>query len=204
MISSFCLQNEQLSAPSSNHFLLMPDAGLWCQCQTASGCQRKVPVLQGCMMRVCFVMLSVSFSMQYFYTGFIKLFHLCGFVLDSELHSLPQKSWSQWNPPQFHSPPERTHRALQKGGHEEYLWAFSPSHKKAQQTPMDLDWHFKSYCFLHFLKCWQRRSHMSRCEDPQLPAQTVLEGRGGWKKSVLCCCSTCKEQPGALRGLFPF
>lgn len=145
-----------------------------------------------------FVMLYVSFSMQYLYPSFIKLFDLYGFVFDSELHSLPRKSWSQWNPPQFHNPPGRTYRALQKGGHEEYLWAFSPSHKKAQQMPMDLDWHFKSSCFHHFFKYWQRRSHISRCEDPQLPAQTALEGRGGWKASVLCWM---QHLQGATRGI---
>lgn len=87
---------------------------------------------------------------------------------------------------------------LQKGGHEEYLRAFSPSHKKAQQMPMDLDWYFKSCCFHHFLKCWQRRSHISRCEDPQLPAQTALEGRVGWKASVLCWL---QHLQGATRGI---
>lgn len=60
---------------------------------------------------------------------------------------------------------------------------------------MDLDGHFKSCCFHYILKCWQRRSHASRCEDPQLPAQTALEGRGGWKASVLCWLQ------GATRGI---
>lgn len=144
------------------------------------------------------VMLCVSFPMQYLYPSFIKLFDLYGFVLDSKLHSLPWKSWRQWNPPQIHNPPERTYRAVQKGGHEEYSWAFSPSHRKAQQTPMDLDWHFKSCCFHHFLKCCQRWSHISRCEDPQLPAQMVLEGRGGWKAAVLCWL---QRLQGATRGI---
>lgn len=125
-------------------------------------------------------------------------------MLNSEFHSLPQKSWSQWNPPQFHTPPERTHRALQKSGHEEYLWTFCPSHMKAQQMPMDLYWQFKSCCFDHFLKCWQRRSHISRCGDPQLPAQTVLEGRAGWKASVLCWLQHLQGATRGIKGPVPF
>lgn len=52
--------------------------------------------------------------------------------------------------------------------------------------------------FTIFFKYWQRRSHISRCEDPQLPAQTALEGRGGWKASVLCWM---QHLQGATRGI---
>lgn len=148
------------------------------------------------MMRGCFCY-TVCF---FFHAILLPKFYLIiwSILCKTELHSFPQKSWSQWNPTQFHNPPQKTYRALQKGGHDEYLWTFSPSHREAQQMPMDLDWHFKSCCFHHFLKCWQRRSHISRCEDPQLPAQTALEGRAGWKALVLCWLQLLQ---GATRGI---